>query len=112
MDGGILFALRNIYGISATDMSKRLGISRSTLSEIENGKRDLTTGTLEKFADVFQISSSQLMILNECYGGKGHDTAYMFVSDMVQRMVREMVLRVAEGTQPTEKEQGALCDSQ
>ncbi len=94
MDGRILKALRNIYGISAVEMSKKLGISRSYLSEIENGNRDINTGLLSKYGSVFGIKSSYLMMLDEHYKDEKNGKAELFIRDLMIKVILEAEKKV------------------
>lgn len=89
MDGKILKALRNIYGISAVQMSKDLGISRSYLSEIENGNRSINTDLLEKYGNIFGIKPSYLMILDESYKDEKHSKAELFIRDLMLKVIKD-----------------------
>lgn len=53
MIGEVLKRLRTIYGYKAIDMSEKLGISASYLSEIENGKKQPSLEHLKKYAELF-----------------------------------------------------------
>lgn len=90
MDGNILKALRNIYGISTVEMSKRLGISRSYLSEIENGNRDITTNLLSKYGQVFGVKPSYLMILDESFKDGKRSRAELFVRDLMVKAIMDL----------------------
>lgn len=90
MDGNILKALRNIYGISTVEMSKRLGISRSYLSEIENGNRDITTNLLSKYGQVFGVKPSYLMILDESFKDGKRSKAELFVRDLMVKAIMDL----------------------
>lgn len=65
--GEVLMRLRKIYGYKAVEMSKHLGISPSYLSEIENGKKQPSLDLLKKYAQLFEIRLSSLILLAESY---------------------------------------------
>ena len=94
LDGRILKALRNIYGISSLDMSQRLEISRSSLSEIENGKRDITTNLLSKYGEIFKIKPSYLMMLDEQYKDSKQSKAELFVRDLMIKIIMESAKKI------------------
>lgn len=90
MDGKILKALRNIYGISTVEMCKQLGISRSYLSEIENGNRDITTNLLSKYGQVFGVKPSYLMILDERFKDEKRSKAELFIRELMIKSIMEL----------------------
>lgn len=65
--GEVLKRLRTIYGYKAIDVSGKLGISASYLSEIENGKKQPSLEHLKKYAELFGIRLSSLILLSESY---------------------------------------------
>lgn len=67
MIGEVLKRLRKIYGYKAVEMSYQLGISSSYLSEIENGKKQPSLDLLKKYAQLFGIKLSSLILLAESY---------------------------------------------
>lgn len=67
MIGETLKKLRGIYGYTAKELSELLGISRSYLSEIENGDKQPTYRLLEKYSEILDIKLSSLMLLAEGY---------------------------------------------
>jgi len=65
MIGETLKRIRNIYGLKAKEMSEKLEISASYLSEIENGKKQPSLELLNKYAEVFGMKLSSLILLSE-----------------------------------------------
>lgn len=65
MFGDTLKQLRSVYGYSAKEMSKELGISPSYLSEIENNKKKPSLSILEVYAHVFELRLSTIVLLTE-----------------------------------------------
>lgn len=51
---------REKRGLSTTDLSKLTGISQSTISKIENGKRKIDVGALTAIAEALDISIERL----------------------------------------------------
>ena len=65
MIGDILKRTRVIYGYKASEMSAKLGISASYLSEIENNRKQPSLELLEKYAHIYGIRLSSLILLSE-----------------------------------------------
>lgn len=65
MIGETLKNMRNIYGFKAKEISDRLGVSPSYVSEIENGKKQPSLELLAKYAEIFEIKVSSLLLLSE-----------------------------------------------
>lgn len=91
MIGKSLKRLRSIYGFKASDFSEKLGISPSYLSEIENEKKQPNLDLLQKYADIFQIKLSSLILIAETYDeaetqGKGDN----FIGKMMIRLIEKM----------------------
>lgn len=91
MIGDVLKRTRAIYGYKAKEMSAMLGISSSYLSEIENNKKKPTLDILEKYAEIYDIKLSSLILLAESIdeaekAGKG--TA--FVRKMMFHLIETM----------------------
>ena len=91
MIGDVLKRTRAIYGFKASEMSSILGISASYLSEIENNKKQPSLELLEKYADVYGIRLSSLILLSESMedaekAGKGT----VFIRKMMLRLIRNM----------------------
>lgn len=60
-----VFMLRLNSHFTQEEIGRRLGISQSTYSEYETGKRDFNTAILLKLADVYDVSMDYLLCLNE-----------------------------------------------
>ncbi len=56
---------RTIYGYKASEMCLKLGISASYLSEIENNKKPPSLELLQKYADIYGIRLSSLILFSE-----------------------------------------------
>lgn len=65
MIGNTLKRMRTIYGYKAIEMSKKLNISTSYLSEIENNKKQPSLELLQKYANIFGLKLSSLILLYE-----------------------------------------------
>ncbi|ENU4057525.1 TPA: helix-turn-helix transcriptional regulator [Acinetobacter baumannii] len=60
-----LVAIRKYHGISQSDLSIKLGISNSYLSEIEKGKKKPSLDILEKYSEQFDMPLSSLLFFSE-----------------------------------------------
>lgn len=47
--------IRKIKGLSILDIKEKTGLSKSTISDLENGKSSPTTETLQKIADALKV---------------------------------------------------------
>lgn len=57
--------IRAFYDISQSDLSEKLGISKSYLSEIESGKKQPTIDILNKYSSQFDIPLSSILFFSE-----------------------------------------------
>lgn len=94
MIGDVLKRTRVIYGYKAIEMSSILGISASYLSEIENNKKQPSLELLEKYAKIYGIRLSSLILLSESMEDaekRGKGTA----------VIRNMMVHLIEGISKT-----------
>ena len=97
MIGDILKRTRTIYGYKANEMSKSLGISPSYLSEIENNRKKPSLDLLQKYADIYGIKLSSLILLSEDYDDAIQDKkGSVFIKTMMLRLVDGMAKKVQE----------------
>lgn len=52
----LLRGLRGKEGISQTEMAERLGIAQNMVSDMENGKRNISIGMAKRIGETFNIS--------------------------------------------------------
>ena len=97
MIGETLKRTRNIYGITANKMSAKLGISASYLSEIENGKKQPSLELLERYADIYGIKLSSLILLSEgIEDAKKHNDGSAFIRNLMLNLISSMSQPVRE----------------
>lgn len=107
MIGDVLKRMRTIYGYKAVEMSSMLNISASYLSEIENNKKKPSLDLLEKYADVFEIRLSSLILISEDVEmakkrGKGMAT--------IRKMMIGLIAKMAEVTRESDRGHGKKSD--
>lgn len=95
MIGDVLKRTRAIYGYKATEMSSALGISASYLSEIENNKKQPSLELLQRYADIYGVRLSSLILLSESIGdaeeaGKGTVVIRNMMAHLIQSMSKSM----------------------
>ncbi|WP_248548441.1 helix-turn-helix domain-containing protein [Paenibacillus odorifer] len=89
MIGEILKKTRDIYGYKAKEMSAKLDISSSYLSEIENNKKKPSLELLEKYSDIFDIKVSTLILLSE-----DHDDALK--RNKPQEFIKKLMIKLID----------------
>lgn len=62
--------VRVYHDMSLVEAASRVGLSKSYVSEIENGHKKVTMEVLEKYAEAFSIPMSSLMLFAERTEGK------------------------------------------
>ncbi|GIO03406.1 hypothetical protein J5TS2_40740 [Brevibacillus halotolerans] len=95
--GNTLKRLRLIYGYTATEMSKELGISTSYLSEIENNKKQPSLELLECYASVFGIKKSSILLLAEqLHEAENINKGHEFIRSLMVGLINSMSSDVEE----------------
>ena len=90
--GETLKRLRLIYGYKATELSEKINISPSYLSEIENGKKQPSLELLETISNLYGIKlSSLIMITEEVEDNKGK------TNDIVKKLMNNLILNMSKG---------------
>lgn len=59
--GGRIRAMRNAVEMNQDDFAYAVGVQRSYIGLIENGKRDLRVGTLQRIASAFGLQVHELL---------------------------------------------------
>jgi len=57
--------IRNYHDLNQTELAQKLNISKSYLSELESGKKTISVDHLNKYASVFNVTVSSLMLFSE-----------------------------------------------
>lgn len=74
------------------EMARKLELSRSYLSEMENGKKDPSLEILDKYAKIFEIRTSTILLLREDYAEmSGDDTDKAFSKKLLERVSYDMM---------------------
>ena len=68
--GEALRLLRIFNGYKSAELAKILELSQSYVSELENGKKQPTMEVLDKYAKVFEMKKSTLMLFAESLEGE------------------------------------------
>ena len=91
MIGTALKKIRLLFDYSASEMSEKLGISRSYLSEIENNVKEPSMRILKTYSEVTGIKLSSLMFLAEQYGdASDFQTAHALTSRLLNSFIDEL----------------------
>jgi len=69
MTSKALKLIRQYHRLSQTDLSAKLSISTSYLSELESGKKEPSLDVLQKYADYFKVPLSSLLVFSETLDG-------------------------------------------
>jgi len=59
--GGNIKRIRDKNGMTQGDICRAVGMDRSYMSAIENGKKNVTLGVLEKLAKALDVSVDELL---------------------------------------------------
>ena len=65
-----LMILRAKHGLTRAEMADKIGVSRSTYSEIENGKRSCSQKFLSKLQAAFDIPDTDMWELTKVFDDK------------------------------------------
>lgn len=68
--GEALRLLRIFNGYKSAELAKKLELSQSYVSELKNGKKQPTMEVLDKYAKVFEMKKSTLMLFAESLEGE------------------------------------------
>ncbi|MBX9720727.1 MAG: helix-turn-helix transcriptional regulator [Candidatus Obscuribacterales bacterium] len=59
--GRLVLRRRKELGLSQTDLASKAGLHRTYISDVENGKRNFSLGTLYSLSSTLKISMTQLI---------------------------------------------------
>lgn len=91
--------IRQYSEVKQADLANALGISKSYLSEIESGKKNISLDLLEKYAQYFDVPLSSLVFFSENLSKKGK------ISEKFRSLVADKILKVMEWTINSDKEE-------
>ena len=79
--------VRVFHDMNQTTLAERLEISKSYLSEIESGKKQVTLELLQKYADTFGMPLSSLLFFAEKIEGGARDRVRTAIAGKVVKML-------------------------
>lgn len=53
--------LREKVGMTQTDLAKKMGLDKSSMSKVENGTRKVSSDELRKLSNIFNVSADYLL---------------------------------------------------
>lgn len=91
--------IRQFHNIKQSDLSVKLGISNSYLSEIEGGKKSPSLELLSKYSEIFDIPVSSLLFFSESLEGDDKSLASKF-----QKKSSKLITRLLEWSNTIEQQ--------
>jgi transcriptional regulator with XRE-family HTH domain len=81
--------LRTYHHLKQTELAERLGISGSYLSEIEAGDKEPSMDLLMKYAEIFKMPVSSILLFSEKMeeGGKRRTKLRVEAADKILRLL-------------------------
>jgi transcriptional regulator with XRE-family HTH domain len=80
--------VRVFHDLSKSEVAERVGISKSYVSELEHGNKNVTLDVLNKYAKTFNIPVSSLMLFAERAAGTAPaENARVFVAEKTLKML-------------------------
>lgn len=80
--------VRVYHDMTQADVAERVGLSKSYISGIESGEKNVTLTVLEKYSSCFDIPVSSLMLFAERVEGGGRaDAVRAFVAGKALKML-------------------------
>jgi transcriptional regulator with XRE-family HTH domain len=80
--------MRVFHDLSQKELAEKIGISKSFISEIESGKKNLTIDLLQRYADFFDIPMSSIIFFSENLDkDSSTDKLRFFVSSKILTML-------------------------
>ena len=73
MIGESLRLLRIFNNYTTVELSEKVKVSQSYISEIENGKKQPTLQVIEKYANVFNMKPSTILLFSEALDEDSHN---------------------------------------
>jgi transcriptional regulator with XRE-family HTH domain len=67
---GVLKSIRKFNRLTQLELSKKIGVSRSYISEIENSEKIPSVEILRKYSEVFDIPLSAILLFTENWDDK------------------------------------------
>lgn len=88
MNHRALKLIRQYHRLTQADLAKHLRLSKSFVSELENGNRKPSLEVLESYADFFQIPLSSFMLFSEeIESNSWHERSRVFMAKKVLKML-------------------------
>lgn len=81
--------IRVFHDLKQGELADRLGLSKSYLSELENGKKTPTLDVIEKYSEEFSIPASSILFFAEHLGDKPNIKT---ISDRARGVIASKVL--------------------
>lgn len=81
---------REMAGLSQLEAAKKLGISNGTLSGYERDYRDPDTRTLEKIANLYEVSVDWLLGLSDDPAPRSHSSSHTPEDDVVGARIKRL----------------------
>ena len=86
--GNVIVDLRNERNISQQKVAAAIGISQSTIAQIEKNRNEATASTIRKLAGFFGVSADYLLELEDDFGARSEQN-------------NEIVIRAAQSSEET-----------
>jgi len=95
--GEALRLIRVFHDVKQSELARRLGISKSYLSEIEKGSKEPTLPLIEKYAAQFDLPVSSIIFFAENVGGKSsYESARKLVASKIVKLLKFLESRSDE----------------
>ncbi len=107
-----LKVVRQYHRLSQSDFADRIGISRSYVNELENGKKEPSIEILRKYSEFFDIPMSSLMLFAEGTDNGKADNVRLFAADKILRMLEWLSDGLDDGAQGTKTKPRAKNSAQ
>lgn len=87
--GNVIIELRNESNLSQQKLAEAIGVSQSTIAQIEKNRNEATASTIRKLADFFEVSADYLLELENEWGVKQFRSSEPLYSKTEQGIIND-----------------------
>lgn len=88
--------VRVFHDLNKSEAASRVGLSKSYITELERGDKNVTIDVLNKYAQAFDLPISSLMLFAEHAAAGTTEKTRVFVADKALRMLEWIEMITAE----------------